>query len=143
MDWTEELIVAGSAAGTIKLWDLEHAKGYINDIHELVVRTLSSHKASISSLEFHPFGEFFASGSTDKSIRVWDIRRKGCIQTYIGHLDQINVMKISPDGKWLASGGNDGLVKVIMQTGLQSDLGHDCRKVTPYIFSERNVGFCS
>jgi katanin p80 WD40 repeat-containing subunit B1 len=80
-----------------------------------VVRTLSSHKSSISNLEFHPFGEFFASGSTDKTIRIWDIRRKGCIQTYIGHLDQINVMRISPDGKWLASGGNDGLVKVIMR----------------------------
>jgi katanin p80 WD40 repeat-containing subunit B1 len=34
MDWTEELIVAGSAAGTIKLWDLEHAKGIFT--HSLI-----------------------------------------------------------------------------------------------------------
>lgn len=27
MDWAEELVVAGSSSGPIKLWDLEQAKG--------------------------------------------------------------------------------------------------------------------
>ncbi len=27
IDWPEEIVVAGSASGSIKLWDLDHAKG--------------------------------------------------------------------------------------------------------------------
>jgi katanin p80 WD40 repeat-containing subunit B1 len=28
IDWNEELLVAGSSSGAIKLWDLQHAKGF-------------------------------------------------------------------------------------------------------------------
>ena len=63
-------------------------------------------------VEFHPFGEFFASGSSDASVKIWDVRRKGCIQTYTGHQGPLNVLRITPDGRWIATGGEDGVVKV-------------------------------
>jgi katanin p80 WD40 repeat-containing subunit B1 len=78
----------------------------------LVVRTLTGHKSNIRSVEFHPFGDFFASGSLDLTVKIWDIRRKGCIQTYHGHHDAISLLKITPDGRWLASGGYDHTVKI-------------------------------
>jgi katanin p80 WD40 repeat-containing subunit B1 len=53
-DQAEEVVVAGAAGGTLKLWDLEEAK---------VVRTLMGHRSNCISVDFHPFGEFFASGS--------------------------------------------------------------------------------
>jgi katanin p80 WD40 repeat-containing subunit B1 len=34
IDWHEELLVAGSSSGAIKLWDLQHAKGYMIFIYE-------------------------------------------------------------------------------------------------------------
>ncbi|KAJ3274072.1 Katanin p80 WD40 repeat-containing subunit B1 [Terramyces sp. JEL0728] len=102
LDWPEELVVAGSAGGSLKLWDLEQAK---------VIRTLAGHRSNIKSVEFHPFGEFFASGSADLSLKIWDVRRKGCIQTYHGHDLGINSLKITPDGRWIASGSEDGTVK--------------------------------
>lgn len=45
-------------------------------------------------------------------MKIWDIRRKGCIQTYRGHTQGVTSIRFSPDGKWVVSGGEDGLVKV-------------------------------
>lgn len=79
-----------------------------------MVRALSGHRSNCTAVEFHPFGEFFASGSRDANLRIWDIRKKGCIHTYKGHTQGISTIKFSPDGRWVVSGGFDSAVKVIM-----------------------------
>ncbi|XP_068943683.1 katanin p80 WD40 repeat-containing subunit B1 isoform X3 [Petaurus breviceps papuanus] len=99
----EELIVAGSQSGSIRVWDLEAAK---------ILRTLMGHKANICSLDFHPYGEFVASGSQDTNIKLWDIRRKGCVFRYKGHTQAVRCLRFSPDGKWLASAADDHSVKL-------------------------------
>jgi WD40 repeat protein len=35
-----------------------------------VLRTLTGHKSSIRSLDFHPYGDFVASGSLDTNLKV-------------------------------------------------------------------------
>jgi katanin p80 WD40 repeat-containing subunit B1 len=80
----EEVVVAGSTSGTIKLWDLDQAK---------TIRTLVGHRSDCLAVDFHPFGAFFASGSLDTNLKIWDIRRKACIQTYKGHLQGVNVVR--------------------------------------------------
>ena len=119
LDWPEELVVAGSSGGHLKLWDLEQAKGVI---FNPVIRTLLGHKSNIKCVEFHPFGEFFASAGSDMSVKLWDVRRKGCIQTYNGHADVIQTLQITPDGRWIASGGLDNTIKVTL---INVDLGYD------------------
>ena len=47
-----------------------------------VIRALSGHKAGVKSLDFHRYGDILASGSMDTNVKIWDIRRKGCIITY-------------------------------------------------------------
>jgi katanin p80 WD40 repeat-containing subunit B1 len=80
------VIVAGNQSGTVKLWDLEQAK---------VIRTLLGHRAPCISVEFHPYGDFFASGSLDTNLKIWDIRRKSCIQTYKGHTQGVSGFVLS------------------------------------------------
>lgn len=63
-------------------------------------------------MDFHPFGEFFASGSLDTNLKIWDIRKKGCIHTYKGHTRGVNAIRFTPDGRWVVSGGEDNTVKV-------------------------------
>lgn len=58
---TEEQVCAGSQAGALKIWDLETAK---------ILRTLTGHRASIRCVDFHPYGDFLASGSSDSGIKV-------------------------------------------------------------------------
>jgi katanin p80 WD40 repeat-containing subunit B1 len=77
-----------------------------------VVRTLTGHRSNCMSVDFHPFGEFFASGSLDTNLKIWDIRRKGCIHTYKGHTRGVNAIRFTPDGRWVVSGGEDSAVKV-------------------------------
>ena len=45
---TEELVCAGSQSGALKIWDLEAAR---------LVRTLTGHKAGLTCVDFHPYGE--------------------------------------------------------------------------------------
>ena len=77
-----------------------------------MVRAFTGHRSNCSAVEFHPFGEFLASGSSDTNLRVWDTRKKGCIQTYKGHTRGISTIEFSPDGRWVVSGGLDNVVKV-------------------------------
>jgi hypothetical protein len=84
---TSQVIVAGNQSGTVKLWDLEQAK---------VIRTLLGHRAPCISVEFHPYGDFFASGSLDTNLKIWDIRRKSCIQTYKGHTQGVTGVLMLP-----------------------------------------------
>jgi katanin p80 WD40 repeat-containing subunit B1 len=140
-DSNESTVIAGSAGGTLKLWDLEQAK---------VARTLTGHRSNcisvqvysdseqclllavvqrafsclsrpphdcrscsgVHSPQWHPYGEFFASGSVDTNLKIWDIRRKSCIQTYKGHTRGVRQIAFSPDGRWVVSGGDDGVVKL-------------------------------
>ena len=102
-DDREEVVLSGAAGGTVKVFDLEHAK---------VVRTLSGHRAHCVALDYHPYGEFFVSGSADCNLKVWDLRQKACIHTYKGHARDLTTVRFSPDGRWVASGSQDGCVKV-------------------------------
>ena len=54
-----------------------------------LVRTLTGHKSGIRCIDFHPYGDFLSSGSSDTNLKLWDIRRKGCIFTYKGHSQQV------------------------------------------------------
>jgi len=66
-----------------------------------VVSTLTGHRSNCMSVDFHPFGEFFASGSLDTNLKIWDIRRKNCIHTYKGHTQGVNAIRFTPDGRWV------------------------------------------
>lgn len=88
-----------------------------------VVRTLTGHRSNCISVDFHPFGEFFASGSLDTNLKIWDIRKKGCIHTYKGHTRGVNAIRFTPDGRWVVSGGEDNTVKVRFSFLLVHDVG--------------------
>lgn len=77
------------------------------------MRTFTSHKQSVLDLDFHPYGDFFASVSADHTLKVWDIRKKVVLQTYNGHNAPVHIVRISPDGKWVMSAAEDGAIKVI------------------------------
>ena len=69
--------------------------------------TLTGHSAAVKSLSLNPDGRLLASGSADKTIRIWDIENKNSIYELKGHNNEVNAVSFSPDGSLLVSAGAD------------------------------------
>jgi WD40 repeat protein len=94
------------------LWELETGRK---------IHTLRGHMATIHSIAFSSDGNRLASGSSDKSVQLWDTRTGELILT-LSQPDQaisgqrnrgipgmVFAVSFSPDGTLLASGGGDGV----------------------------------
>ena len=63
-------------------------------------------------MSFSPDGTKVASGSGDRTVRVWDIMSGECLQTPEGHSEYVTSMSFSPDGTKVASGSFDSTIKI-------------------------------
>ncbi|TAG95056.1 MAG: WD40 repeat domain-containing protein [Oscillatoriales cyanobacterium] len=75
------------------------------------VQTLPGHSSFVNSLAISPDGKTLASGSWDKTIKIWNLETGAFIGTLSGHSDRVNSVTISGDGKMLASGSSDETIK--------------------------------
>lgn len=74
--------------------------------------TLPGHSEAILSVSFSPDGQMVASGSGDKTLRIWDVDVEMPRHVLKGHKDWILAVSWAPNGKRIASGGKDGLVRI-------------------------------
>ena len=70
-------------------------------------RKLTGHKDWVNSVAVSPDGKWAASGSDDKTVKIWDLETGECRATLEGHTDQVESVAITPDGKRILSGSND------------------------------------
>ncbi|MCE2697854.1 MAG: WD40 repeat domain-containing protein, partial [Anabaena sp. 49633_E8] len=78
----------------------------------LAVNTLKGHESPVSSVGFSPDGKKLASGSGDKTIKIWDVTTGKVLNTLKGHEGYVLSVGFSPDGKQLASGSGDKTIKI-------------------------------
>ncbi|MER3588278.1 MAG: hypothetical protein C4322_08850, partial [Mastigocladus sp. ERB_26_1] len=71
-----------------------------------------AHSESVNSVAFSPDGKIIASGSTDKTIKLWDVTTGQVIKTLTGHNNGVFSIAFSPDSKTIASGGADKTIKL-------------------------------
>ncbi len=65
------------------------------------------HSASVKALAISPDGKYLATGSRDRTAKLWDLRTGMEIRTYNGHEHTVNGIEFSPDGKLLATSSAD------------------------------------
>ncbi len=74
--------------------------------------TLRGHGNVVHRVTVSPDGRTLASGSHDRTIRLWDARTSAPLGVLSGHADQIRALSFSPDGRALASASYDGTVRL-------------------------------
>ncbi|MBD2496232.1 serine/threonine-protein kinase [Nostoc sp. FACHB-280] len=75
-------------------------------------KTFRGHASDVNSVAFAPNGRILASGSDDKTIKLWNLATGTEISTLKGHLKWIWAIAFHPHGKILASGSADQTIKL-------------------------------
>ena len=74
---------------------------------------LTGHTANVKCIEF--LGEnwdYLASGSSDNTVKIWDVPKGTCQATLTGHTSRIWDLSSTNKGVFVASASGDGTVRV-------------------------------
>jgi WD40 repeat protein len=91
------------------------------------VHTLRGHQAWVRSVALSPDGTLLASGSGDKTVKLWSVARGQLLHTLTGHSTWGRGVAISPDQRLVVSVSNDKTIRLWhSQTGAhqQTLTGH-------------------
>jgi WD40 repeat protein len=70
------------------------------------------HELAVISVAVSPDSNFVATGSKDKSIKLWELSTGREVKSFLGHEMSVTALDFSSDGKLLLSGSNDKTVKL-------------------------------
>ena len=76
-------------------------------------QVLRGHNGIVSSVGFSPDGTRVVSGSSDKTIRIWDVVSGAPISEPLeGHTDGVYSVAFSPDGTQIVSSSHNHTVRI-------------------------------
>ncbi len=75
---------------------------------------LEGHSGNVTALALSRDVRFCATGSADKTIRLWDLTGPAprIARVYQGHTEEVSSLAFSPDGQTLASGSKDQSIRL-------------------------------
>jgi len=99
-----KIAALGLASGKIRLLDLNTGRWSGNPFN--------GHAGPVRSVAFSPAGDKLASGGSDKSVFMWDVKSGSALGMCPEHKGGVFGVAISPDGKTLASGCGAETIKL-------------------------------
>ena len=98
------MIAAADNQGTIQLF---------NTTSRTVLRKLTDHKSTVSSLNFFKDNVSMISTSDDSTVKLWDVPSGTCSRTFTEHSDYVRCSAVTRmNSNLFLSGSYDGTVKV-------------------------------
>jgi hypothetical protein len=80
---------------------------------EDAVTSLTGHASTVNALAYASNGNFLASASSDRSVRIWHTKTAGVPPIVLsGHESWVWAVAFTPDGQRLVSGGEDRTVRI-------------------------------
>ena len=70
------------------------------------------HTNEVMSFSFSPDGKTLATGSVDRTVKLWDVATGRQMRTILGHGAWVSSVHWSTDGRYLLSGDRNGLIKL-------------------------------
>ncbi|NEP22897.1 hypothetical protein [Moorena sp. SIO3I6] len=91
---------------------LRSLRATLNPPNGPLLSTLSGHGDSVNAVAVTPDGTKVISGSSDHTVKVWDLNTGAEIRTLTGHTSPVNAVAVTPDGTRVISGASDNTVRV-------------------------------
>ncbi|XP_076912812.1 elongator complex protein 2-like [Bidens hawaiensis] len=124
----DKYLLAVSRDRHLSLFSIDRAEGSDEISYQLITRQ-EAHKRIVWACSWNPSGHQFATGSRDKTVKIWQVQKEqSCVQQLI----TLPAFKSSVTAlSWTASHTNDGVLAIGMETGLIELWGLSLNKSEP------------
>jgi len=101
------------------------------------------HELAVISLAISPDSNYVATGSRDKSAKLWELSTGREVRSFLGHQFSVNSLCFSPDGKYLITGNGDASAKIWdIATGNEIlSVTPDSERITDVVFDPKGKFF--
>ena len=109
----DKLLASGSQDRTAKIYAIDYiptSAGIKGELRQ--VGTLKGHKRGVWTVRFCRTNRVGATGSGDKTARIWSLDDHSCVKTFEGHTNSVLRVDFINVGLQLVTTASDGLVKV-------------------------------
>ncbi len=80
--------------------------------HDPLIRTLQGHNGYVTCLAVLPKHNQILSGSTDKTLKLWDLQTGECLRTFVGHEGTVEKILLVPNSSLAISCSADLTIKL-------------------------------
>ncbi|KAH9913370.1 U3 small nucleolar RNA-associated protein [Fomitopsis serialis] len=109
----DRLLASGSQDRTAKIWEIDYvttSAGVRGEVR--LLGTCKGHKRGVWCVRFGRAERVLATGSGDKTVKLWSLDDSTCLKTFEGHTNSVLRVDFVNAGMQMVSSASDGLVKL-------------------------------